>query len=174
MRIRVEMIPGIGQQVELPPEATWGMEAAEAALETSVHRVSASFALEPVVRGKVDVAVKASAEADGVCDRCGHTLIRTISCDVVLRYVPAGTGPKGEPGDDGIELTEDELDVGWYEDGSLVLADVLTEALTLASPSRTLCEDKAGCDARFAALLDAANKDEVGHPAFAALKNLKN
>ena len=49
--------------------------------------------------------------------------------------------------------------LGWYDDdGTLSLGAVLSEALTLALPSRCVCEDTATCDER----LDALCQSNVG------------
>lgn len=175
MRIRVDKIPAAGSKRAFGLTDEWAREAAALALEGAPSSLSGSIAVSPPVQHRsVEVEVAADAAAVGVCDRCGEAVDVSVHVQSTLRYLPANSGDSALSEDEEIELAEDDLDLGWYEDGSLVLADVLTEALALATPSRILCEDTTGCEARTTALLEAAKPDLVGHPAFAALKNLKN
>ncbi len=174
MRVRVDTIPPEGQTITAGDETGWAVRAAHDAVEGEVQAVRATLQIHATGHGHATVRVQAETRYTTVCDRCGEDLHRHLHTTVDLAYQPAGTGLRQQADDEGLQLEEDELDVGWYEDGSLALADVLTEALALALPSRTLCEDQAGCDARTDALLAAARGEQPGHPAFAALKNLLN
>lgn len=175
MRIRVDKIPSTGSKRAFGLTDDWAAAAATVALEASPTALSGSISVSPPVQHRsVDVQVAADAAARRTCDRCGEPVDVTVGVQSTLRYLPANSDGGVRTEDEEIELAEDDLDLGWYEDGSLVLADVLTEALALATPSRILCEDTSGCDARTTALLEAAKPDLIGHPAFAALKNLKN
>jgi uncharacterized metal-binding protein YceD (DUF177 family) len=86
-----------------------------------------------------------------------------------LSFRPSGVSAM--PGDQ--ELSQDELELGWYDDGRLQVEDVLSETLALALPERLVCLATEGCDKRTAALLASAQVEAPsGHPGFAALKNL--
>jgi uncharacterized metal-binding protein YceD (DUF177 family) len=175
VRIRVDKIPAAGARRTFGADDAWALEAAALALEGRPTSLEGEITVAvPDKRRAVDVRVVARTGVDRPCDRCGESVRKGVVTEETLRYLPAGSTDHGPSADEEIELAEDDLDLGWYEDGSLVLADVLTEALALAVPSRTVCEDEAGCDARTAALLEAAKPALVGHPAFAALQNLKN
>ena len=109
------------------------------------------------------------ASAICVCERCSEEFELAVTAPVQLTYVPVVTqGTSGER-----ELAETELDLGWYSDGRIAVSDIISEALALALPERTICLDVEGCDKRTAALLAAARMDApTGHPGFAALKDL--
>ncbi|MCB9677884.1 MAG: DUF177 domain-containing protein [Alphaproteobacteria bacterium] len=171
MRIRVEDIPVGGQEIEAGLETTWAREAVQEAMDAAPTTLSARFRLALADR-KTDVAVRlvVHAEADGLCDRCGEEVHRGVDLDTDLVYQPEPTSVSEEE----IELGEDDLDVGWYRDGHLSLPDILMEAVALELPSRVLCTDEEACEARTRAMLAAASEGGAGHPAFAALKNLKN
>lgn len=174
MRIRVDDIPSGGQRVQVGLEVPWAADAAELALEARPTALHARFVISPPgPRRAVPVTLQASASAPGSCDRCSEDLLVHVELDSTLDFLPEPTsGPDRD--DPEVELAEDELDVGWYRDGHLSLPDILSEALALALPSRTVCDDEAACDARTEALLAASRADTGGHPAFAALKDLKN
>lgn len=174
MRVRVEAIPAAGKTVVAGLEDGWAREAAAAAVDAEPEALEARLRILPVKKGRVTIEVTARATHPATCDRCGEPLSHVVETEVALTYLPTGEDVGRRDDDEGVELAEDDLDLGWYEDGSLVLADVLTEALALATPSRTVCEDTAGCDARTESLLAEAKRDTGGHPAFAALKNLQN
>lgn len=174
MRVVVESIP-VGGRVEQVDETTaWASQAAAEAVDGTIDGLSATLRLEPPQGKEVLASVEASVRFQGTCDRCGEPVRHALETSISLRYLPAGAEVSEATDEEGVELAEDELDLGWYEDGSLVLADVLTEALALATPSRLLCEDQAGCDARTEAMLAEASDVPAGHPGFAALKNFKN
>lgn len=174
MRIRVDAIPAAGRTHSATLEDDWARVAATEALEGTVRSLAVEMSIRPPRGREVEAEVRAEATWDVTCDRCGIALVQAMKTEVSLRYLPAGTELAESDDEEGVELAEDELDLGWYEDGSLVLAGVLSEALALATPSRMLCEDLAGCDARTEALLAEAGEPPVGHPGFAALKNFKN
>ncbi len=66
-------------------------------------------------------------------------------------------------------LSDEDLEIGWYEGGELDLGDILREALALELPLRVVCVDEAACDARTDALLGAPPEPDG---AFHALKGL--
>lgn len=174
MRIRVENIPAPGQRVNAGLDAVWARDAARDALDALPTELSASFAAGAPKDGRVTVRLDARAAVPAVCDRCGEDVTLRVESSSTLDYLPVPPPVDPESDEAEVELEEDELDVGWYTDGHLSLADILTEALALELPSRILCEDEASCDARTEALLASAKSGPEGHPAFAALKNLTN
>ena len=104
---------------------------------------------------------------DAVAKRAEYDWARAI---VQIKYLPYAEHAEGET-----EIEAQDLEVGWYHEGHLELAAVLSEALALALPSRTVCNDSTACDARTQALLDQAAEElggPKGHPGFAALAGL--
>ena len=92
-----------------------------------------------------------------------------VETEISLAYLPEDHGRY----DAELELEADDLDVGWYRDGELYLGDVVREGLALAMPSRIICTDTAGCNARTQALLQGERTESAGHPAFEALRSLQ-
>lgn len=174
MRIRVQNLPTEGQRVVAGLDAAWARAAAAEAIGVDPVALEATFEVgAPDASGRVRVALAVRAEVGSACDRCTEDVTLRLDSSSALDYLPEAPAPSDDA-DDEVELAEDELDVGWYTDGHLALADILTEALALALPSRIVCDDAAACDARTEALLAAASAGEPGHPAFAALKHLTN
>ncbi|NCG17835.1 MAG: hypothetical protein GWP91_02340 [Rhodobacterales bacterium] len=105
--------------------------------------------------------------APATCDRCGQLTERNVEVDIDLTYLPHLDEREAE-----LELGADDMDIGWYRDGALQLADVVREALALELPSRTVCIDTEGCNARTEALLDEASQHGADNSVFAALRQL--
>lgn len=166
----------VGEIGDRGVQRSLGLSEAQAILaegiDAQVIAFEAKVAISPPDKRKgVDVAVQLDLAYRTPCDRCGEPVDVRLESSETLRYQPeepVGATP-GDPEE--VELREDELDVGWYTDGTLSLADVVSEAIALALPMRNACEDTAGCDARTAKLLEGASEQAGGHPGFAALKN---
>lgn len=166
LRIVVSGIPRPGLQVGLDLGAAWVRAAAEGAL--GVAPASLAGQLEVLARGtRVNTTGWVETAWHGQCDRCGEPLDRALRVDLDLGWVPERDDHGSE-----VELGEDELDLGWYRDGELDLADVVREALALELPARLTCEDTSGCDARTEALLQRQADASRADSAFAALRSL--
>lgn len=173
MRIAVEGIPAAGRLVEFSLHDAWALQAATRSLDATPQALEGSMLLRIASKrqGLVRVEGDVKAEAPADCDRCGEPCGMHLSEHFTLLYAPEERG--GESFDGGeIELSVDDLDLGWYAQGEVDLADVLREALALALPARVTCADQAECDRRTDQLL-AAHAARPGHPTFEALKGLK-
>lgn len=169
MRIPVESIPRTGRTLELRLDTDWSREAAAAALELEPSALSGKLELMPPERGIVVVQVRVETAAACTCHRCGEGFEFAVESDAELRYAPV---PK-VGSDEEVELHEDELEIGFYENDEIDLAAILQEAIALELPARYTCADVEACDARTQELLDAAKPEKGGgHPGFAVLKDL--
>lgn len=195
MKIVVEQIPAAGRQVTFDKTVEWAVEAAKLSLDRPPSALSGSFELKRAQNGVVIVDLRATSSAQATCDRCGEECSLDLAIETRLLYAPEEKGgadydgltlsetsagkkqkkerKKDSVGDDeeGIELDEQDLDVGWYRRGEIDLGDVLSEALALAAPPRIVCADIAECDRRTSALLSTATATDSGP--FAALAALK-
>lgn len=170
--VRVGDIPATGVEVALSMSEPWVARTVEEAVGVEPDRLSGRLRAEPPDEGGiVDVAVSLVFEFPTDCARCGEPTTEVIDHSLSLRYSRGDSKPSQRHEDEEIELKEDDLDVGWYRAGTLSLADALSEAVALALPMRSTCEDTAGCDARTAELLRGSAEQAGGHPGFAALKN---
>lgn len=172
MRIVVAGIPATGKVVEFGLRDDWAREAAEVALDGPPEVLEGELTLQRASDdGLVTVTGEARASRPATCDRCGEATDREVDIDVSLLYAPTTRGRNADPFDGGeIELAAEDLDLGWYQGGSLQLRDVLQEALSLEVSPRIRCADVAECDKRTDALLAGATSGEPGHPALAALR----
>ncbi len=165
MRVSVDGIPSQGRRIEVSLATPWAREAAVRALEAPPTVLSGVLVVHPPgTYGRVAVHVKLVAVAARVCDRCAEDVALEVKSEVALTYQPVD--PNGAPGEQ--QLSEEEMEQGWYEDGHVSAADVVTEALALAIPSLVVCADVPACDARTAAMLEAT-RDPASSP-FAALR----
>jgi len=172
MRVPVNGIPAAGTTYPIEIKQDWAKDAASEALDGAAEVVEGELTLIPASdRGLIHVKGRVSARRSAGCDRCGEPCDHGAQVDVQLLYAPEARDDESFDGGE-IELSAEELDVGWYRDGGIDLASVLGEALALELPSRIRCADVEECDKRTAALLAAAGRSGTpGHPAFAALRD---
>jgi uncharacterized metal-binding protein YceD (DUF177 family) len=170
MRVDVLGLPRNGRTFEIRLDIGWCADAAVAALEGKLlHLEGTVEAAPPRTRGRVEIQTEIRAKSVRVCDRCSSDAQLEIVARHELLYVPLKD--QEEEGRD-IELGADQLDVSWYQDGELDLATVVQESLALALPNRVVCADREACNGRLQSLLGETAEAAVGHPAFAALRDL--
>jgi uncharacterized metal-binding protein YceD (DUF177 family) len=167
VRFLIEHIDDRGRQVEASLADSWAKDASREALGGDPSVLSVSLDLQQK-DGLVHVTGRARAGTPRSCDRCGEDTALDLDVEIDLYYAPKAAEPESHPEQ---ELDADELDVGWYSDGEIDVADVLREAIALAVPLRVVCEDTAACDARVAALLGPPAAKET-HPGLAQLKSI--
>jgi len=164
--VQVDHIDDRGHAVAAGLGDVWAV----AAVSQAADAIPSTLVVEVHLRhahGRVFVDGAVMFSAMGACERCAEQVLLTLDVPVSLTYAPANANDVGS-GD--VELHRDELDVGWFEHGQLDLAQVLSEAVALAMPSRLLCEDQGACEARTSALLGSTRAPT----AFSALADLKN
>ena len=171
MKVRLKGIGQAGEQHDLGLSTEWAKEAAQDAMETVPEAIRGTLELSSLHDdGRVDVRCQLETRGERVCERCGEHTQFEVEVDTLLLFFPEGRVPNGT-GD--IELDREDLDVGWYREGVIDLADVVREALILGMPPRVLCAEADSCDARTRSLLEKSLEGmPKGHPAFAALRNL--
>ena len=129
-----------------------------------------------------DIRLRASYSGnfEQLCARCLEPVERPLEGAFDLIFRPGGVdNVAGEHA-----ITEDETEIGYYQESGLLLEDVVREQVLLSLPGRTLCKadcqglcprcgqnlnlaqcscDKAPVDARWNALAGLADKIEVKH-----------
>lgn len=101
---------------------------------------------------RLDAHVDLTYAVECSCEVCGSTLRYTHHADVHLVYQPFTLDPRKsrhvkvpqtvkdlERISHQVTLQENQLDMGWYENGELDLATVLTETLVLEHPTLLEC-----------------------------------
>ncbi len=86
-----------------------------------------------------DIRVRARAHADFelLCARCLTTIPRYVDVRFDLIFRPAGVdAEQGER-----SISEAETEIGYYENGGLVLEEVIREQVVLSLPERSLCRE---------------------------------
>jgi len=71
------------------------------------------------------------------CARCLEPVLHPVEGNVDLIFRPIGV----DGGASEHSITTSETEIGYYQEGSLVLEDVLREQVVLALPTRTLCNE---------------------------------
>jgi uncharacterized metal-binding protein YceD (DUF177 family) len=187
VKIAVDGLPATGRVVAFGLGDAWAVGAANVSLDRPPERLTGSISLKRASQsGVVVVDVVAKAGAAASCDRCGEPCGLQVEVDTRLLFAPEKSEgaafdgitlddpstrtPSDVDGLEGIELRTEELDVGWYTRGEIVLSDVLCEALSLEAPPRIVCVDAEACDRRMDALMAAGTT--AGGP-FAALAGFR-
>ena len=129
--------------------------------ELKLHRVTVSQSHEPGAldfqgadfRQTAPVKLKATAELLGEeirllghlatrlefnCDRCLRPVEIPVSCDFDLFYRPAETIAKEEE----LEVPPDEMEIGFYSEDGIEVADVAREQVLLAVPMKVVCSNE--------------------------------
>ena len=168
MRIRIGQIPEQGDAVVLSKSERWAVDAASQALEGEVLALSGTLELELhgdtlFVRGEMKVRGRRH------CDRCGAFLILEIEGPVDLAYRPEIQSSEAVR-----ELSNAEMDVGFYTGGSFELADAVCEHLALKLPFQVHCAMSAVSPGKECEdIFSEDSKEEQVDPRFAILKELK-
>lgn len=84
------------------------------------------------VRGKLEGRIQ------GECGRCLTTFERSADQPFDLFFYPIEMIARSEE----VAVSGDDLDYGFYEDGGLLLSDVVGEQMQLWLPMRPLCQDE--------------------------------
>ena len=95
----------------------------------TVNAVAELVSVEVRIRGHLETQLEAS------CDRCLGPVAIPIVRDFDLVYRSVKTIAREEE----IEISEDELEVGFYHGEGIALADVLTEQVILSVPIKVIC-----------------------------------
>jgi uncharacterized protein len=85
--------------------------------------------------------IRLRAHFDGpfeqLCARCLEPVEQPLSGDFDLLFRPSGAD--ADPGERAI--TEDETEIGYYDESGLLLEDAVREQVLLTLPGRTLCQE---------------------------------
>jgi uncharacterized protein len=135
MKVRLEDIPPEGLEVEftdgLVRPQDIGPQVAQVREFPRAH-------LFLKLRGEV-VQVRGSyvAELDLVCSRCLRTMPWQASGDLEVAY-----RPQESVGGEEVHLGEGELEVGFFKNGEVDLAQAVRDELSLSLPMAPLCRDR--------------------------------
>jgi uncharacterized protein len=107
-----------------------GLTLPEGVALTGEAELANSFTEEIRVRGRSEGTAYAS------CDRCLESMPIDLSAEFKLLYEPASAEAAGE---EEVELSEKDVEVGYYEGDGLDLANLAREQVVLALPMHKLC-----------------------------------
>ena len=168
MKLNVERLKEDPQPQEL---GDWVKPAAAESLEGEVQSVAGELFVHRLDRS-VFVEGEIHATVLRPCDRCGASVIAVVGGEIDLTYVPT-TVESGASR----EVGGGDMDVGFYTEGSIDLADVLREHCALSTPDRLACDvaavslaPGATCQAH---LIAKEPEEKPVDSRFSALKGLK-
>lgn len=135
MRIKVDDIPEEGLELSIGTGDAWAATAARQALEGPVDQLELSLQIDRIAE-LLRVHGHFHARVDRSCDRCGGDVRLTVDGPVELLYEPHRHEALHEE-----HITDaSELDIGFFDGLALDMAEVVSEQLALALPTRVLCD----------------------------------
>ncbi len=169
MKIDLGSMPPQGHEEGIDARSLWATSAAAEVLEGDLKHLAGELRIR--LRG--DTALVTGSVAAGVerdCDRCGARLMLRIEGPVELEYRPEFS--EDEPAR---ELSAADMDLGFYEDGSLDLSEAVRDHLAVLLPLQVFCDQPEteplgeGCSQETNGIPEPVRVD----PRFAVLQNLK-
>lgn len=147
MKVVVDALPPEGRTVRATVSDSWLFDSARRSIEAKPRSLSCVLTVKkvPVSRDPELARTRAprfvvdgelSVEWRQACHRCVRSLKMDLQGPVSLTYVRGALEDSDE-----VELESTDLDIGWFEGGSLDLADVVSEQLALWLPERVVCDD---------------------------------
>jgi hypothetical protein len=145
MKILVHQILVQNKKISFSKDSSWAVNTLEEAIDGKAEHCEGELTLhrrEDRVRVTGDVVLSAKRN----CDICGGLIEITLSKELALLYDPQpefeitleGSTSKEEE----LVLEENDLDLGWYEDGQLDLSIVLSEHIILNLSNIVQCSDE--------------------------------
>ena len=128
------------------------------------------------IRDWIEVTGKVKTDVQMKCSRCLTEFSQTISSEFELTYSDQKEDNSFQEEED-IELSRDELDRVYYSGDHIDFRDQVQEQIVMALPLLALCKES--CKGLCQECGIDLNKEKcncnkvIGHPAFAALRNLK-
>lgn len=148
MEINVSTIPPHGKRIPLSLSVDWVCRSFEEGAEGKCTTLSGSILLENH-QSRITVKVEFESTCVLECGRCLTPVRVQINGNQNLVYVPEVKTPSVNPNTkhankvhEEIELSEDDMNLGWYEDGRINVEQVFCEAVSLSSPNRVFCSTK--------------------------------
>lgn len=149
-RIAVLRIPEQGRTYGVSIGLPWLGSACEAGLEGTWNRFDGEIRLQRL-RERVEVCPNITSSVQTYCESCGAEIVVEQSYVQTLVYLPSNFDPRDKSNrlpksvkeleriSNQVGLDEDDLDIGWYDNGELDVAGSITEMILLRQPSLLHC-----------------------------------
>lgn len=149
-RIAALRIPEQGRTYLVSLGLPWLGSACEAGLEGTWNRFDGEITLQRL-RERVEVCPNIVSSVQTHCESCGAEIVVEQSYVQSLVYLPSNFDPRNKTNrlpksikeleriSNQVGLDEDDLDIGWYDNGELNVAASITEMIVLNQPSLLHC-----------------------------------
>jgi hypothetical protein len=149
-RIAALRIPEQGRTYGISLGLPWLGAACEAGLEGTWNRFDGEITLQRL-RERVEVCPNIESSVQTHCESCGAEIVVEQSYVQPLVYLPSNFDPRDKANrlpksvkeleriSNQVGLDEDDLDIGWYDNGELDVAASITEMIVLHQPSLLHC-----------------------------------
>jgi uncharacterized protein len=138
LKINVFLIPEEGQNFVFSEDDAWFKKCLENSegLDFTLDKVNANC-LVTKTSGTVFVKGSFTALIDICCSRCLEKTKLSIGSDFAYTLIPA----KAETRED-LELTPEELEIGYYQGDFIDLEPIICEQIILQMPIKALCSEE--------------------------------
>lgn len=137
MNVVLDSLPPEGRSVTASFDDAWLVEAVRGAVDAKPRAVSTQLQVNKEAGDRFRVTGTLAARWQAHCDRCVRLLDVAFEGSVDLLYQRGRMADAEE-----VDLSTEELDIGWIEGGSIDLAAVVSEQVVLWLPDRVLCAEE--------------------------------
>lgn len=175
MKIPASHILDKGLDISLSSKLEWLNTVLSQSIETALFDIDPESLKGNIHLDNYDGEIECRGELEFSyscqCAHCGEPLteLNKTTWHVHLSPWKLET-PNGE--DEEVELSENDLNFGFYRDGEIDLSPILNDEIALSFPYNSYCKDKTSCEDRFQKLIHHKSNDNTD-PRWAALKNIK-
>lgn len=180
MKIQVNYIPGEGLFTEFTEKPERFLILSELMTQGEynfIAPVCTSINAYTIMEGVIEVSGVVTTTIRSSCSRCLNDFDYPLNRKFKLTFSKETLSESTEKSDEEIEIREEEINTEYYQGDIIDLQDSIQEQVVLAIPPKSLCRDECkGLCSKCGIDLNHNSCDckiVTGHPAFAALQNLK-
>jgi len=137
LKINVILIPEEGQKFVFSEDSAWFKESFKdsESLDFTLDKVDVDC-LVTKTSNTVFIKGSFSAQIDICCSRCLENTKQSIGSDFAYTLIPAKAETREEK-----ELTQEDLETGYYQGDFIDLAPIICEQIILQIPIKALCRE---------------------------------
>lgn len=149
-RITALRIPEQGRTYGVSIGLPWLLAACQDGLEGTWSRFEGEIRLQRL-KERVELCPNVDSSVQTYCESCGAEIVVEQSFEQTLVYLPSNFDPTDKTNrlpksvkdleriSNQVGLDDDDLDIGWYDNGELDVAAAITEMIVLQQPSLLRC-----------------------------------
>ena len=149
-RISALRIPEQGRTYSVSLDLPWLQKACESASNGTWTKFDGEIILQRL-KERIEVCPSIQAIVQTFCECCGAEIVVAHSLEQPLVYLPSNFDPRNKQNrlpknvkeleriSNQVGLDDDDLDIGWYDNGELDVSSTIIEMIVLNQPSLLHC-----------------------------------